>query len=109
MQQSSLINQGSGNPAILITTEPSSPKAPTFTARNQLLYRVSEIAGPDGMFPLSISSWWAGVRSGLYPQPVKLGPRLTAWRAEDLEHLAQNGIEGATFVSSPNSSNGGQS
>lgn len=38
-------------------------------------------------FPVSRSSWWAGVRCGKYPQSVKLGPRTTAWRAEDLCRL----------------------
>ena len=37
--------------------------------------------------PVSRSTWWAGVRKGRYPQPVKLGPRITAWRAEDIREL----------------------
>jgi hypothetical protein len=37
--------------------------------------------------PLSKSTWWLGVRSGRYPQPVKLGPRITAWRADDIRKL----------------------
>jgi prophage regulatory protein len=37
--------------------------------------------------PLSKSTWWAGVRSGRYPQPVKLGPRITAWRVDDIRKL----------------------
>lgn len=77
------------------------------TERKQKLYRVSEIALPKGMFPLSASSWWAGVRSGLYPQPIKLGPRLTVWRADDLEKLAQHGV--GLSQQTPNSSNGGAS
>lgn len=35
------------------------------------------------VFPVSRSAWWAGVKSGKYPKPVKLGPNTTAWRAED--------------------------
>jgi prophage regulatory protein len=27
------------------------------------------------------------VKSGRYPQPVKLGPRITAWRVEDIRRL----------------------
>ncbi|MDL2307813.1 AlpA family transcriptional regulator [Desulfovibrio sp. OttesenSCG-928-C06] len=34
--------------------------------------------------PICKSSWYAGCRSGRYPKPVKLGPRTTAWRAEDI-------------------------
>jgi len=29
---------------------------------------------------MSKSTWWAGVKSGRYPKPVKLGPRITSWR-----------------------------
>lgn len=36
-------------------------------------------------------STWAGVKSGRYPKPVKLGPRITAWRAEDIWALLEAG------------------
>lgn len=36
------------------------------------------------LFPIGRSTWWAGVKSGRYPKPVKLGPRITAWRVEDV-------------------------
>lgn len=39
------------------------------------------------LVPISKSSWWKGCRTGIYPKPVKLGPRTTAWRAEDIENL----------------------
>ena len=39
------------------------------------------------VFPVSRSSWWAGVKSGRYPASVKLGLRTTAWRAEDIRKL----------------------
>lgn len=41
--------------------------------------------------PVSRSAWWAGVKSGRFPQPMKLGPRTTVWRTEDLMPLLQNG------------------
>ena len=41
------------------------------------------------VFPVSKSTWWAGVKSGRYPKPVKLGPRITAWRVEDIRALIQ--------------------
>jgi prophage regulatory protein len=37
--------------------------------------------------PVSKSSWWEGVRIGLYPQPVKIGKRTTAWRVQDIQQL----------------------
>ena len=36
------------------------------------------------IFPISRSAWWEGCRTGRYPKPVKLGPRTTVWRAEDI-------------------------
>ena len=49
------------------------------------------------LVPVSKSSWWKGCRSGRYPQPVKLGPRTTAWRAEDIAALiASFGNQDAT-------------
>lgn len=40
------------------------------------------------IIPVSRSTWWAGVKSGRYPQPVRsLGVRITAWRVEDVRAL----------------------
>jgi len=39
------------------------------------------------LIPVSKSSWWAGVKSGIYPQPIKLGARSTAWKVEDIKEL----------------------
>ena len=36
---------------------------------------------------ISRSTWWSGVKSGRFSRPVKLGPRITAWRAEDIRKL----------------------
>lgn len=37
--------------------------------------------------PVCKSTWWAGVKSGRFPSPIKLGPRTTAWRVEDIRAL----------------------
>jgi prophage regulatory protein len=42
------------------------------------------------VFPVSKSSWWAGVKSGKYPSAVKLGPRTTAWYAADIRKLIES-------------------
>lgn len=39
------------------------------------------------LIPVGRSTWWAGIKSGRYPAPVKLGPRMSAWRAEDVRSL----------------------
>lgn len=55
----------------------------------QAYLRLHQIVGPNGILPISKSSWHAGVRAKRYPQPVKLGPRTTAWpRAAILELMA---------------------
>ena len=41
------------------------------------------------LIPVSRATWWAGVASARYPQAVKLSPRCTAWRAEDIRELIQ--------------------
>ena len=41
------------------------------------------------LFPVCKSTWWAGVRDGLYPKPVKLGNRCTAWRVQDVRELIE--------------------
>ncbi|WP_247973366.1 helix-turn-helix transcriptional regulator [Bradyrhizobium sp. 195] len=32
------------------------------------------------------------MKSGRFPAPVKLGPRITAWRDSDIQQLIQEGI-----------------
>jgi predicted DNA-binding transcriptional regulator AlpA len=53
--------------------------------------RLSKILAPRGPIPVSKSTWWAGVRAGRFPKPVKLGPRITAWRVEDIRRLIATG------------------
>lgn len=36
------------------------------------------------VIPVSKSTWWAGVKSGRFPTPVKIGPGITAWRWTDI-------------------------
>lgn len=43
------------------------------------------------LIPVGKSTWWAGVKTGRFPQPIKLGPRITAWRVEDIRKLIENG------------------
>lgn len=43
--------------------------------------------GIPAVIPVSKSSWWAGVKSGRYPAPVKLGPRTTVWNVAAIRAL----------------------
>jgi predicted DNA-binding transcriptional regulator AlpA len=57
------------------------------------LVRLAQILAPSGPIPVSRSAWFLGVKAGRYPQPVKLGPRITAWRAEDIHNLINTGTK----------------
>ena len=41
------------------------------------------------IIPVSKSTWWAGVKSGRYPQPVKLSERCTAWTVSSIRALIE--------------------
>jgi predicted DNA-binding transcriptional regulator AlpA len=42
------------------------------------------------LIPVGRTSWWKGVKSGRFPKPIKLSPRCTAWRAEDIRQLIKS-------------------
>ena len=58
------------------------------------LLRLKEIIGDPKadppirpIIPVSKSTWWSGVRSGRFPQPVRLPPRVTCWTARSIQKL----------------------
>ena len=55
--------------------------------------RIKQILAPSGPIPVSKSTWWAGVKDGRFPKPMKLGARVTVWRVEDIQALIENGAE----------------
>ncbi|OPY85490.1 MAG: Prophage CP4-57 regulatory protein (AlpA) [Syntrophorhabdus sp. PtaU1.Bin153] len=44
--------------------------------------------------PVSKSTWWAGIRKGIFPKGVKLSARITAWRETDIDAICER-AEGA--------------
>ena len=42
------------------------------------------------IIPVKKTTWWEGVKSGRFPKPVKLGPRVTAWRVNDIRTLVDS-------------------
>jgi prophage regulatory protein len=52
--------------------------------------RLSAILSPLGPIPVSKSTWWSGIKSGRFPIPLKLGPRTTVWRVEEIQALIDN-------------------
>ena len=58
------------------------------------LLRISQICGDrkrgiPAIVPVSRSTWWAGVASGRFPAPVRLGSKLTFWKAADIRALLE--------------------
>ena len=46
--------------------------------------RLSTILAPVGPLPIARATLWAWVKDGRFPKPLKLGARVTVWRAEDV-------------------------
>ena len=64
----------------------------------------SMVLPPEGFVRLPViirimgigkTTWWAGVRDGRFPKAVKLGPRTSAWRVEDIRALIANPVTAA--------------
>lgn len=53
--------------------------------------RLSSILAPNGPIPVSKSTWWAGVKDGRFPKPLKISTRVTVWRVEDIRALIERG------------------
>lgn len=43
------------------------------------------------LIPVSRSTWWQGVKTGRFPPAIKLGPRTTVWRVEDIRAFIDRG------------------
>jgi prophage regulatory protein len=55
-----------------------------FLRLSQILGDQKAIPPIPPIIPIKKSCWWQGVRDGRFPQPVKLGSRITLWRVEDI-------------------------
>ena len=52
--------------------------------------------------PVSKSTWWNGIKEGRFPQSVKLGPRTTVWRVEDIRQLIDSPADVTTSIQASN-------
>lgn len=41
------------------------------------------------LIPVSKATWWNGCRTGQFPKPYKLAPRITAWKACDIQQCME--------------------
>lgn len=69
-----------------------------FCRERQILGDLKASPPVPPILPISRSAWWGGIRAGRYPKPVKLGPKTTVWRVEDIRALLErvSAGEGAT-------------
>lgn len=58
-----------------------------FLRLSQIIGNPKAVPPIPPVIPVCKSAWWAGVKSGRFPQPVKLGPSTTVWRVEDIRKL----------------------
>lgn len=42
------------------------------------------------IIPVSKSTWWAGVKTGRFPKPIKIAPRITVWRVDRRRYRARS-------------------
>lgn len=56
-------------------------------AQPDRLLRVPHITERMG---ISRSGWWKGVKNGKYPPGIKLSPRVTVWKASEIDALIAN-------------------
>ena len=64
------------------------------------MYRQSQIHGDlksdppiDPIIPGSPSTWWKGIKAGIFPKGIKIAPRVTAWRGSDLRRVIEGKID----------------
>ncbi|MCQ8103547.1 AlpA family phage regulatory protein [Methylomonas sp. SURF-2] len=64
-----------------------------YVRERQILGDPKAIPPTPPIFPVSRSAWWKGIKDGIYPKPVKLSKRTSAWKVEDIKNLiARTGV-----------------
>jgi prophage regulatory protein len=51
--------------------------------------------------PYSPSTLWRKVKEGTFPEPIKLAPRITAWRVEDIREFLDRAVLADSSYPSP--------
>lgn len=69
-------------------TNQSAPPAGSFLRLPQIIG--DRKRGIVGLFPVGKTAWYAGVKSGKFPQPTRLGPRTVAWHSADIVALIES-------------------
>ena len=56
---------------------------------NESLLTIKEVLE---LLPVGKSAFYAGIKTGLYPEPIKFGVRISRWKRCDIEDIAANGV-----------------
>ena len=48
------------------------------------------------LIPVSKTTWYAGINSGIFPKGIKLSPRVGVWRESDIQNVIKNFEENNT-------------
>lgn len=69
-------------------------KEVTQEAPPRRFYRLKDIIGDrksgiPPIIPVCRSAWYAGIKKGVYPKPVRLSERTTAWKSTDIDKLTK--------------------
>lgn len=61
--------------------------------------RLSQIVGSKGLLPISRSTFYSRIKNGKIPPPIKLGARISVWRAVDILNAIENySVDGGGHV-----------
>ncbi len=41
------------------------------------------------LIPVSRATWYAGIKDGRFPAPIKISPNIAAWKASDIHQLIE--------------------
>ena len=62
----------------------------TFLRLPQILGNSKANPPIPALIPICKTAWYAGIKSGIYPQGIKLSPRICVWRESEIQALIQN-------------------
>lgn len=66
---------------------PNTLPATGFVRLSQIIGNPKSKPPVPALIPVSNSTWWAGVKSGRYPKPIKISTRITAWNVDDIRNF----------------------
>lgn len=54
------------------------------------LWQILGGKGHPAIIPISKSSWFAGIREGIYPAPIRFGKRMSLWKKSEIDRLTKD-------------------